>query len=156
MVNVKKWLLTAVAMTALFVLAACGDKTYEPREINAETDVCYMCNMSITHAQYAGQIVKKNNDVIVFDDIGCLMEYIAEYGDSEVGAAFIRDNNSNAWLNVEEASYVYSADYWTPMNFGVLAFADDEAANAYMSEQPGELKTYDDLTTFNWGVHTHE
>lgn len=156
MVNVKNWLLVAFMITLLGVLTACGEKTYEPREINAETDVCHMCNMSITHAQYAGQIVKKNNDVIVFDDIGCLMAYMEEYGDHEVGAAFIRDNNSNAWLNIEDASYVYSVDYWTPMNFGVLAFANADAAKAYINEQPGELMAYEDLTTFNWGVHTHE
>lgn len=154
MVYVKKWLFM-ISVLSVLVLSACGDKTYEPREINAETDVCYMCNMSITHAQYAGQIVKKNNDVIVFDDIGCLMEYIAEYGDKEVGAAFIRDNESDTWLDVTEASYVYSPDFWTPMNFGVLAFSSKEAAQSYADEQNGELLAYKDLETFNWGVHTH-
>lgn len=151
----RKWFIV-MAMFAAVILTACGEKTYEPRDINAETDVCYMCNMSITHEQYAGQIVKKNNDVVVFDDIGCLMEYIEEYGDAEVGAAFIRDHNSSTWLNVTEASYVYSPDYWTPMNFGVLAFADENAAKTYAAEQAGELLAYADLETFNWGVHTHE
>ena len=146
-----KWLVLSIGL----LLVGCSDKTYEPREINQETDVCYMCNMSITHIDYAGQIVKKNGDVVVFDDIGCLMEYIHENGENEIGASFIRDMNSKTWLDVKDASYVYSEDNWTPMNFGVLAFASEEAAQIYIDEQSGKLLSYKDLETFNWGVHTH-
>ena len=51
---------------------------------------------------------------------------------------------------------MYSKDYWTPMNYGVLAFASTEEAEQYTKEQPGEIIPYDKLLTFNWGVHEHE
>lgn len=147
------WILLTVAV---LILAACSEKTYEPREINPETDVCYMCNMSITHVDYAAQVVLKNGDHVAFDDLGCLMEYVLEQGKDKIGAGFIRDTNSSKWLNIEEAIYVYSKEYWTPMNYGVLAFSSHEEASDYIQEQPGEIVPYEELLTFNWGVHEHE
>ena len=61
-----------------FLLGACSEKTFEPKSINAETDICKICNMSIAHEDYAGQIVFKNGDYEMFDDIGCLMEFMQE------------------------------------------------------------------------------
>lgn len=145
-----------VLVLAALLLTACSEKTYEPREINPETDVCYMCNMSVTHVDYAAQVVLKNGDYVVFDDLGCLMEYIAEYGESDIGAAFIRGADSPNWLSIKEAIYVYSKDYWTPMNYGVLAFSSQQEADNYMAEQPGKILSFEELTTFNWGVHEHE
>ena len=147
-----KWI---VLFLVLFVLTSCSEKSYEPREINPETDVCYMCNMSVTDVDYAAQVVLKNGDHVVFDDLGCLMEYVLEYGEEEIGAGFIRSTNSAKWLNIEEATYVYSKDYWTPMNYGVLAFGSKDEANQYISEEPGEIIPYEELLTFNWGVHEH-
>lgn len=138
------------------LLGACGDKTYEPRAINPETDVCYICNMSVTSVDFAAQAVLKNSDIVVFDDLGCLMDYIKQNGEEEIGAAYIRDTSSTKWLNIKDASYVYSKDYWTPMNYGVLAFASTEEAEQYTKEQPGEIIPYDKLLSFNWGVHEHE
>lgn len=145
-----------VLIFVIFLLSACGNEAYEPRDINAETDVCKICNMSVTSVDYAAQAVLKNKDTVVFDDLGCLMAYIEGNGDKEIGAAYIRDTNSSKWLNIKEASYVYSADYWTPMNYGVLAFATKEEAESYVKEQPGKMLVYGDLATFNWGVHEHE
>ena len=149
-----KLFLTSV-MTVLF-LAGCGDKEYKPKEISAETDVCEVCNMTISYMDYAGQIVFKNNDHLVFDDLGCLMEYMNENGEDDIGAAFIVEELSHKWINVKDAVYVYNADYWTPMNYGVLAFDTEEGANEYMAANgQGELLSYEDLFDFNWGVHTH-
>ena len=148
-----KWFMLLLMVN---ILGACGDEAYEPRDINPETDVCYVCNMSISNVDYAAQAVLKNNDIVVFDDLGCLIDYIKQNGDEEIGDAYIRDTNSAKWLNIKEASYVYSKDYWTPMNYGVLAFASETEANLYLEEQSGEIVPYDKLLTFNWGVHEHE
>ena len=148
-----KWL---IGMMLLLMVAGCSGNSYDPHEVNAETDVCETCNMSIAHEDYAAQLIFKNGDYEMFDDLGCLMEFVAGIDESEIGAMFMKDMTSNEWMDVKEATFIYSEDYWTPMNYGVLAFATTEAAEAYMSEQSGELLAYDDLLTFNWGVHAHE
>lgn len=146
----------SVLFVSILFLTACGEQSYEPQEVNPETDVCQICNMSITHVDFAAQAVFKNGDHLVFDDLGCLMDYILQNGEQEIGASYIRDTNSAQWLNIQEAVYVYSKDYWTPMSYGVLAFSSQQEAESYLNEQPGKLLQYEDLLTFNWGVHEHE
>lgn len=140
---------------SILILTACSEQTYDPRKINPETDVCFICNMSITHMDFTAQVVLKNGDYIVFDDLGCLMEYVLQSDEGKIGAGYIKDNNTSKWLDIEEAFYVYSKEYWTPMNYGVLAFSSLDEANEYMVKQPGELVSYKELLTFKWGVHEH-
>ena len=145
-----KWFI----LIAVLLLVGCSEKTYEPKEVNPETDICKVCNMSIAHEDYAAQLVFKNGDYEMFDDIGCLMEFLEGTEESEVGAMFMKDMTDNEWIDVKTATYIYSKDYWTPMNYGVLAFKTKEEAEQYMaSEGDGEILAFDDLTTFNWGVH---
>lgn len=144
-------------LMAMFILVGCSEKEYKPKPISVETDVCEVCKMSITHADFAGQIVFKNNDHMVFDDLGCLMEYIVDNGEDDIGAAFIVEETSGKWINVKDAVYLYNQDFWTPMSYGVLAFDTEEGAIAYMEENgEGELLQFEDLYSFNWGVHSHE
>lgn len=149
-----KWKTLILLFLFSVLLIGCSEKTYEPREINAETDICKVCNMGITHEDYAAQLVFKNGDYEVFDDLGCLIEFMKDVDESEVGAAFIKSADGNEWLPVEEATYVYSKDYWTPMNYGVLAFSSKDAAEQYMKENgEGERLTYEQLYDFKWGIH---
>lgn len=150
--GMKKWILIVVVWCVLLV--GCNEKAYEPREIVGETDVCKICNMSIVHNKYAGQIVLKNGDYEMFDDLGCLMEYIDANGDEEIGAAFIKDSTENEWIDVFKATFVYSKEYWTPMNYGVLAFKTKDAADKWMTtEGDGQVLVYKDLQDFNWGIN---
>ncbi|WP_054768682.1 nitrous oxide reductase accessory protein NosL [Lysinibacillus parviboronicapiens] len=148
----KRWIVMVVISCVLLV--GCGDKTYVPREIVGETDVCKICNMSIVHNEYAGQIALKNGDFEMFDDLGCLMEYIKANGENEIGAAFIKDANNDEWIDVFKATFIYNKEYWTPMNYGVLAFKTKDAAVDWMAlKGEGQVLVYQDLQNFNWGIH---
>ncbi|KOY81661.1 nitrous oxide reductase accessory protein NosL [Lysinibacillus macroides] len=137
-------------------LIGCSEQTIEPRNIDPETDICIVCNMGITHPDYAGQVIFKNNDYLVFDDLGCLIEYLKN-PEQEVAAAFIKSNDKQEWIDVKTAAYLYNEDYWTPMNYGVLAFASIGDATIYEQENgAGKPLGYEELvTSFNWGVHEH-
>ncbi|MGE7093425.1 nitrous oxide reductase accessory protein NosL [Lysinibacillus sp. NPDC048646] len=148
----KKWILIVVVCCVLLV--SCREETYGPREIVGETDVCKICNMSIVHHEYAGQIALKNGDYEIFDDLGCLMEYIHANGEDEIGAAFIKDTIKNEWVDVFDATFVYNKEYWTPMNYGVLAFKTKDSAIEWMATNgDGQVLVYKDLHDFNWGIH---
>lgn len=149
----KKNIVFTFLIVVMGILSACSE-SLEPREINKETDICKICNMSIAYEDYAGQIVFKNGDYEVFDDLGCLMEFLADTDESEVGKAYIKDASENKWIDVKNATYLYSKDYWTPMNYGVVAFEKKEAAEDWISKNgDGKYLTYEDLFDFKWGIH---
>ncbi|MFP3356420.1 nitrous oxide reductase accessory protein NosL [Planococcus sp. SIMBA_143] len=147
----KKWILIAITV---MVLSGCGETDFTPRAIEAETDICAVCNMSITHEEYAAQLIEQDGDHLVFDDLGCLIEHINEMDQAELGAAFIKDAQTNEWLNIERAAYVYAPEEWTPMSYHVLAFENTDMAQQWLDGgQQGELLVLDDLYGFDWGNH---
>lgn len=148
--------LVSISFMTAAILAGCGSVDTSPRTIDAETDICEICNMGITSMDYAAQAILSNNDYQVFDDLGCLIEFL-QTTDKKVEVAYIKSADTGEWVDVKKATYLYSSNYWTPMNYGVLAFASQEGASQYAKENgEGESVAYDDLlTTFNWGVHTH-
>ncbi|CEA03637.1 NosL [Metalysinibacillus saudimassiliensis] len=142
--------------TAMLALVGCGEKNYEPHALNEETDICQICQMTVAHQEFAGQIIEKNGDYEVFDDIGCLVEKLArdEQDEADVGAAFIKDAKTDEWINVFDATYLYDKEFWTPMNYGVLVFKDAADAEAYQADAGyGKLMKFDDLQDFKWGIH---
>lgn len=147
----KIWI--GIALIASVLLAACGNKTYEAKEINPQTDVCKICNMSIADEKYAGQIALKNGDYEMFDDLGCLMQYYNKMDKDQLGEAFIKDADSKDWLNVEKSAFVLDKKIPTPMSYGVIAFKDEKAAKAYIEKEgSGKVMNFDDLKSFDWGA----
>lgn len=148
-----KKILISMILLAGVLLAGCGTKEYKAKEINPETDVCAICNMSIADEKYAGQIAMKNGDYAMFDDLGCLMQYYNKMNKDELGEAFIKDAESKDWLNVEKSAFVLDEKIPTPMSYGVIAFKDEAAAKAYIEKEgSGKVMNFDDLESFDWGA----
>ncbi|MEG0438125.1 MAG: nitrous oxide reductase accessory protein NosL [Solibacillus sp.] len=141
----------------VLVLTGCGNANLTAREIQLETDICEICNMAISHPDYAAQAIFNNNDYQVFDDLGCLMDFLKSDSANDVAIAYIFSEDTGQWIDVKEANYVYNADYWTPMNYGVLAFEQEQAMTDYVHENgDGQLLNFEALLTdFKLGVHTH-
>jgi copper chaperone NosL len=147
----RKWFGALAAVLSLMVLAACGKAEYEPQAINEETDRCAICNMAIADGPFATQIITTDGRVFKFDDIGCMHEWMAENGTDSIGAALVRDYHSKYWLKMEEAVYVYDRSFQTPMAYGVLSFAKEEDARAFIDEQgKGTLMKADELADHSW------
>lgn len=123
----------ALVLTSAIFLSACGAHEHEPVSIDEHTHRCAICNMSVVDNRYATQIIKKDGQPVLFDDIGCMFEWLDRNGSDEVGIAFVRDHDSLAWLKMEDAWYVYDSSIRTPMAYGVVSFADEEVAKAYAS-----------------------
>jgi len=147
----KKWLGALLATSLL--LTACGNKEYEAKESNKQTDICKICNMSLANEKYAGQIALKNGDYEMFDDLGCLMDYYKTMNKDDIGEAFIKDNDSDEWLDVEKSTFVYDKKVPTPMSYGVIAFKDEAAAKKSVEKNgSGKVMSFDELKSFNWGA----
>ena len=126
-------------------LAACrsGIDFSQPPDIVYGEDVCERCYMIINEARYAAAYVTEDGKAHLFDDIGGMFAYDnAAAGD--VIVHWVHDYDTQEWLKAEEAHYV-KADHITPMGFGIVAFADQERAEAWAAEQGGLVTTFDEL-----------
>lgn len=135
-----------------FLVACSGAKTYEPEEINPDIDVCVVCNMSIVAEQYATEAILKDGTVHKFDDIGCMVEWMNKQNNDDIAKLYVRDVTNGEWIELEKAVYAYDPNYWTPMNYGVVSFANEQHAKAYMEQEgEGQLWTYEQLKQHRWG-----
>ena len=135
------WLRSALLLGALW-LAGCGAPKFEPVEISAE-DMCAFCKMAISERQYAAEFLNRDGDVFKFDDIGCMANYVAEKqaGDS-VAAFYVVDFDSKRWLKAEEASFIASPNFHTPMGGGMVALKDRSRAEAAAAANQGRLVSF--------------
>ncbi len=138
------------------IMAGCSnEQSFEPIEIDPEVDVCEVCNMSLSNEAFATQLFSKDGDVFLFDDIGCMFEYIdkdQQIAREDIEVQYVRDLETQEWIQIENAYYVYNPDVWTPMANGVVSFDSEEKANEFINEHgKGEVLTYDQLLQHKWG-----
>ncbi|MGM9986766.1 MAG: nitrous oxide reductase accessory protein NosL [Bacillaceae bacterium] len=141
----------AIIFTVLFslVLVGCGEKKLAARAIK-DTDTCDICNMQVADNQFATQIILSDEQVLTFDDLGCLHKWEKENGTKKVAATFIRDFESKKWMKAEDATYVYGMHIKTPMGYGVVSFKDSKKADEYAKEHNGKILNYDQLKEHDW------
>lgn len=130
---------------------------YEPMAIDPDIDVCDVCAMAVADDQYATQIVLTDDRALKFDDVGCLYEWMDENGTDDIGAAFVRDFNTEDWILLDEATYVFDEDIETPMAYGVISFENSEDAESYVDEHEiGEILSASDLDAHEWEMTDHD
>ncbi|MFS0821702.1 nitrous oxide reductase accessory protein NosL [Bacillus sp. 1P02SD] len=135
----------------VLLIAACGNDEVQPVDINEETDTCEVCNMAVVDNQYATQIVLENGKSMVFDDVGCMYEWIGTNPNEKIAAEFVRDYNDKEWILVDDATYVYNQSVKTPMAYNVISFKDKASAEEFVTENEGStLMTTDELSDHDW------
>ena len=113
----------------LILLPACASGI-QPVPIEA-SDMCSFCKMAISEKQFAAEIITENEEVLKFDDIGCLLRYRQRVGDQPKAAAiFFVDYETQNWIKAENAFFVKSKTIKTPMGSGIVAFADKAKAGS--------------------------
>lgn len=137
------------------ILAACGgDKEVKPVAINEETDICAVCNMQVVDDQFATQVILENGKSLVFDDIGCMYEWVQDNSNQKIDALFVRDYNTQEWVAKDEATYIYNPDVITPMAYNVISFTKKEDAEKFAAENEGStLLTASELDQHKWDAN---
>lgn len=159
----KAMYMVMVLLLMAGIVSACGN-SYEPHAINEETDRCVVCNMAVKDDQFATQIITKEGQPLMFDDIGCMNQWKADNGTETIGAQYVRDYHSKQWIEFDNASYVYDASFQTPMAYGLLSFENQDEAQAFINESgKGKLMSAEELQNHTWqrnremmgGKHDH-
>lgn len=143
--NKFHWAVVMSAIVSTVLLSGCGKKAIEPVAIAAE-DVCNYCKMAISEKRYAAEFIDVEGSAFKFDDIGCMINFVkAQRQKNEVAAYYVMDFSNPQWLKAEDAYYVRSDKFLTPMNGGIVAFKDSANAEVAAKQKNGKLLRFADL-----------
>jgi hypothetical protein len=68
--------------------------------------------------------VAPSEDPLVFDDIGCLRDYLAATPARERACAYVADHDTGRWIIAAHAVYTRAPNVPTPMSSHLIAHAD--------------------------------
>src|SRR5699024_1834592 len=110
--------------------------------------------MMVPDNQHATQIVTTVGKGLKFDDIGCLHEWKEDQGEDEIGAEFVRDYNTEEWIEVIDVTFAFHEDFMTPMAYGVYSFKDKADAEQLVAEEgKGEVLNPNALASHDWEMN---
>lgn len=113
--------LVAVALGS--AMAACGTSAVGPVAIDLGNDACGHCRMAIVSASTAAQIVAPGDEPVLFDDLGCLRDFLAASTPPADAVVFVADHRTGQWVEARSAVFT-TTTVDTPMGSGLLAHAD--------------------------------
>lgn len=112
------------AAAALVLLTACGGPP-APVEVDTRNDTCAWCRMGVSDLRTAAQLVAPLEEPRLFDDVGCLRDYLGGGATIPEGAvAYVADHRTRQWVPAVRAVYVQTSALATPMSSGIAAWSD--------------------------------
>lgn len=148
--NPRFWMLSLVLVSAAFGVAGCGEKPNldAPKLILGQQE-CEECKMIVSEERFAAGvafIADGDASKFVFDDVGCLVDWLGKSADRDSCIPYVHDYDTLAWLDARTAFFMHSEELRTPMASHIAAFADDAAAEALLQKYPGQRVTWPELT----------
>ncbi len=128
-----------IIFVILLILMSCSNENeLNPVDIHYGQDICERCKMIISEENFSSQIIQQDGAVYNFDDIGGMLVYILDNQIStENKKVYVKDFQSKKWLTSDEAVFLSLEDINTPMNFGLVAVSDKQAAMNLITKHPG-------------------
>ena len=140
----------ATALLGFCALASCQQTPLTgPPELKLGHQECGECGMLINEDRCCAAILVDSDgshrEHILFDDIGCLLEYKTTKPQTKIVEHWVRDYSARAWLKSESAFYLMSEKMRTPMGSWIVAFASRQAAEAVQKENEGRILSWDEV-----------
>ena len=84
---------------------------------------------------------------LLFDDVGCMLDYRGEHPELVIIDAFVHDYVSRRWLSARSSSFVMASPgvLPTPMGSGIAAFPTADAAAGQAQTWSAAVLGYDGL-----------
>ncbi|HUU34472.1 MAG TPA: hypothetical protein VMW48_10430 [Vicinamibacterales bacterium] len=124
-----------LAMSCL-VTAACTGGAAGPVAIAVGADLCASCRMAVVSQNTAAEIVAPGDEPLIFDEVGCLRDYLARAPLAGDAVAYVADHRTGAWVDARVAVYTRTTAS-TPMGSGLLAHADGASRDADPATRAG-------------------
>jgi copper chaperone NosL len=143
--------LVAAFLLSPFALAACNRRDMSgPPNLRLGRSECAECGMIINEDRFSGGMTVERDGAVeplLFDDIGCMLDYMHDHPELRVGAAYVHDHATRAWVAAGEAVFLCSDEtkLATPMGSGIAAFAAKAVAEEAQRTLGGDLLDYPGL-----------
>ena len=106
----------------------CGRDSNTPW-IRLGEDACDECHMIISELKDAAVLRTAEGMEYRFDDLGCFLNFLKRFNGA-IESKYVYDYFRGEWIHPEEAIFIQSAEYHTPMGYGIIATtARDRVAN---------------------------
>ncbi len=120
----KKIVIIFMVSLVALVISCSQEPDYSPRTVNYERDICAQCLMGIADSLWAVQAINAQGDVLWFDDIGCLFEYMQsdnwkKFVNNQKVQLWVGDSENGGWIDAQKAYYNFGKH--TPMGYGYSA-----------------------------------
>lgn len=100
--------------------------------------------MAMSERRFASEIIDTNGGVHKFDDLHCLREFLSEQKPA-VAAVYVMDYEGRKWVPAEQAWFVRSDRFQTPMGGGIIALRDRAAAERYAERAHNRVFRYEEI-----------
>lgn len=130
-------------LTVLF--SACSSA---PQPIRIGQDNCAFCKMTISDNRFGAEIVTKKSKLYKFDDEHCIVSFLQsqKIDKDQIAAVYFTDFNSpHELINVNEAHFLQSPSFKSPMNGNIAAFKDEESLIKVLPQFKGNKISWEDM-----------
>lgn len=116
------------------------------KPIDYGNDGCHYCKMTIVDKIHGAEIVTNKGKVFKFDATECMLNYLQDNPDTEVGNFYTNHyENPTDLIAVTEATFLISEALPSPMNGNITAFKERNTAEKVRAEKDGTLYTWEEL-----------
>jgi copper chaperone NosL len=127
----------------MMLLANCQEQALEPVALSPE-DMCDYCKMAISEKRYAAELIDIEGQAFKFDDIGCMTNFVRR-SSPKAWAYFVMDFDERQWIRAEDAYYIRSSEFTTPMNGSIVAFKNESRARQAAGEYHGKIVHFNEV-----------
>lgn len=130
----------AVGILVFLMMSACNTG---PKDIDYGNDGCHFCKMTIVDKIHGSELITDKGKVFKFDATECMLNYISETKDLQIGNILTNYYEAPTKLmKTEDATFLISENLPSPMGAYLTAFETSENAKKIQSEKGGKL--------YNW------
>ncbi len=130
---------SATLLALILVGLIPGCRPTGPRPIALGTEPCARCHMTIDDPRFSAETVTATGKAIVFDDVGCLVTWLASHPEPAATAWVTSFVDQTNWLDARAAVYLQSDSLRTPMSSGLLALRPGHEADSVQARLGGRL-----------------
>ncbi len=134
----------AILLLSFFVNSCLGHKL-APEEVYINEDSCAYCKMLISDIHFSAQLLKLDAETKKFDDVVCLLNYLATQNQAREEAIYVYPFQQKGWVKAQFAIYLVSENISTPMGSGICVFLDRGEAEDAKETYGGRIATWDEL-----------